>query len=269
MKAISYILTIALVGTLFAGIHDSYAQSSYDHALFGGISTQQAAGQNMGDINVKLLYPQTFVNSGEDHNWHLDVVDNSGWTHNVGYYVNNANQFAAFFDEEIFGGTLKHNYQGMTNLGSSGSAQDFALRYDGTEWDYYFGPNLEDFSTSSPGTSFDTFDTYALAEQICPTSPNCTSSSGRGSMPVIDMPHAVQYANSVSYPPSSWNQLSGAQAYYQAILNGVTYGNSQSVLCPPMSMAGHDQISTLASNELETGDNVVGTCTAVNVFLWP
>lgn len=273
MRTVTYLLAMIMVGVLFIGIHDSYATATYKNALFGATSTHSAAGQNMAKMNVQIVSPQSFGTvSNEDHNWHIQFTDSGNVLHKVGYFVNKANPSTPkFFDEEWFGPRV-HNYEGMTSVGPNGSYQDFIIRRESPNWDYYLNAALQDFSSYSSATTYNLSSGIAIAEQVCWVSPYCTSSTNRGSMPIVDMKHAFQYQNSISYPPVFWNDLDSAKAYYQYIdPTGASFGGSiaQTALCQPMSMAGRQQIGTLSSDEMKTGDNVVGTCTTIDFGLWP
>jgi hypothetical protein len=201
--------------------------------------------------------------------------DDSGYDHNVGYFVRqDATSTPKFFDEEILGGVLKHSFEGMSSVGNNGDVKDFAMAEGGGAWNYYLGTTFQNQGNVGEGSSFDAAKMWAIAEKICPTSPYCTSQvgGGGGPMPSVKMTNAMLYSSSLTFPPASWNAVSNENAFYEYLNHDGTgqIDNSaaQSEMCLPLSMKGHTQDSTLSNNQLVTGNNVVSTCVTVATAVW-
>lgn len=270
-------LGIVLAATLAINPTLSYAVSDHQNFLFGAASSiSSATGQKNANFSVTIVTPQSFSNTLEDHNWHLQMHDASGYDHNVGYFVRqDATSTPKFFDEEISGGVLKHSFEGMSSVGANGAVKSFAIAEGGGAWNYDLGTTFQNQGNVGEGSSFDAAKMWAIAEKICPTSPYCTSQvgGGGGPMPSVKITNAMQYSTSLTFPPASWTSVSSANAYYED-LNSTGSGDidnskAQSELCLPLSMKGHHQDATLSNNQLVTGNGVVTTCVTVATAVWP
>lgn len=275
MKKAICALALALIGMMVISPSASYAVSAHEWFLFGSEDPTNITGQNSAKTSITLVVPQSFTNSGEVHNWHVQIKDSGSYWHNVGYEVkDSATSTPKFFDEELFGTIGQHQvhfFETMGSIGNNGDVKDFAMWRSANVWNYYIGTSFEDQGSTNEGTTFSTVDLYSIAEKICPTSPYCTKDQG-GAMPSDKMTNAMLYASSISFPPASWTAPSSAVSWYEYINNGgspITGSTAQSEMCQPMSMKGHTQDGTLSNNQLVTGNNVVATCTTAGNSVWP
>ena len=272
MRKIVHLLpALFLIGMLFTAPNLAHAVVAHKNFIFGADSTQSLASQTGAKSKITIVVPQTFSASGEDHNWHVEGTDSSGYKHLAGYFVNTASPSTPkFFAEEFLGGVRKLSYQGTASVGNNGDQKYFAFHKPSSgTWQYYVD-NSPQTGGVSTATSLNVSTLYALAEKICPTSPYCTKDQG-GPMPSINMENAMMYTSSSSYL-GTWNAVTNAQAYYQYInSDGSSSSGSgaQSEMCQPMSMKGKVQDATLVNNRMIIGNNVVTTCTTANNALWP
>ena len=267
------ILAFALIaaGALVISPSLAHAVVSHKNFIFGADSTQNMASQKGAKTRITIVTPQTFTKTGEDHNWHVESRDDANKIHIVGYFVNQASPSTPKFFAEIWSGTTPlMQYQGTGSVGTNGQQKDFAFHRSASAWNYYLDTSIQTQSTASSGTTLNAIDLYALAEKICPNSPNCTKDEG-GPMPSVEMFNALRYTSSTTYSGASWSDVTNAKAFYKFIsIDGgsISGSEAQSEMCQPMSMKGKQQ-GLANNNQIITGNNVVTTCTAWNAVLWP